>query len=414
MKRILVPVSNSFFVRNFLRTDGLKILLGRPGIELVFLVPKVKLEYYRKEFSSSRLTFVEMPRQNIAIEKFFKFLETSSVHTRTVLMQQYFYLKRIGAKENIVIRFFVFFLSRLLWHLGRFSWWRQLVRFFYVLFREGAFEKILSELKPDLVFCPTLIYNEFPLLRAAKRKGIKTLGMISSWDNFYSKTFLRVQPDALLVQTEYLKSLAHQLADYPLEKITVTGVPQYDRYFKKTEIVQRSEFIKGLGGDPDKKLILYAFSGKLGIDVDFDILDILSRALQEGRIPNSAQILVRPYPKNDFSPERVFKIKKRYGFLVRQVAGHVGAGKDNWEFEEESLALLGNTLAHSDIIITMYSTFFIEGAIFNKPLIAVAFDGRHKRAYWNSSRRFFDWNHLADIKKSGGISIARSEEELIN
>ncbi|OGF69639.1 hypothetical protein A3C75_03290 [Candidatus Giovannonibacteria bacterium RIFCSPHIGHO2_02_FULL_44_31] len=414
MKRILIPVSNSFFVRNFLRTEGLKILLGRPEIEPVFLVPKNKLEYYQKEFASPRITFLAIPSARGVFENFFKFLETSSIHTRTILMQQYFYLKRAGAQENIFLRYFIFFLGRFLWLLGKFYWWRNFLRYLYWLAPNARFKKIFENIKPDLVFCPTLIYDEYLLLKTAKKKGIKTLGMISSWDNFYSKTFLRVYPDYLLVQTNYLKSLANNLADYPLEKIAVTGVPQYDRYFSKSGVVSREEFIKSLGGNPGKKLILYAFSGKMGITVDFEMLDILSMAFKEGKISKSTQVLVRPYPKNDFSPERVLKTRERFGFLVRPVAGHIGGGKGNWEFEEESLAFLLNSLAHADVIINMYSTFFIEGAIFDKPLIAVAFDGHQRLDYWNSARRFFDWDHLADIKKSGGISIVKSPEELMS
>jgi CDP-glycerol glycerophosphotransferase (TagB/SpsB family) len=73
---------------------------------------------------------------------------------------------------------------------------------------------------------------------------------------------------------------------------------------------------------------------------------------------------------------------------------------------------LTNTLAHSDIIITMYSTFFIEGASFNKPLIGIAFDGLRKRTYWNSASRFFEWDHLREIKPLDGIWLVQSEEEL--
>jgi CDP-glycerol glycerophosphotransferase (TagB/SpsB family) len=93
---------------------------------------------------------------------------------------------------------------------------------------------------------------------------------------------------------------------------------------------------------------------------------------------------------------------------------HVGGGKGDWEFDDRSLSLLINSLVHSDIIITMYSTFFIEGAIFNKPLIGVAYDGDKILPYWNSVSRFFsEWDHLRDLDHCGGIKLVRSNEEFL-
>ena len=70
-------------------------------------------------------------------------------------------------------------------------------------------------------------------------------------------------------------------------------------------------------------------------------------------------------------------------------------------------------LAHADLVITMYSTFFIEAAIFDKPLIAIAFDGFKKLDYWNSAERFFEWDHLKEIGELGGIWRVKSREELL-
>ena len=76
------------------------------------------------------------------------------------------------------------------------------------------------------------------------------------------------------------------------------------------------------------------------------------------------------------------------------------------------MSLLTNSLAHADIVVTMYSTFFIEAAIFNKPLVGIAFDGYKTLDYWNSAKRFFEWDHLRDIGNLGGIRMVRSREEL--
>ena len=61
MKTILIKFDNSFFVRNFLRTDIFNILRDRIDVRIVFLVPQEKKEYYMKEFMHERVIFDVLP-----------------------------------------------------------------------------------------------------------------------------------------------------------------------------------------------------------------------------------------------------------------------------------------------------------------------------------------------------------------
>jgi hypothetical protein len=62
----------------------------------------------------------------------------------------------------------------------------------------------------------------------------------------------------------------------------------------------------------------------------------------------------------------------------------------------------------------MCTTFFVEAAIFDRPLIALGFDVREGINYWNSARRFFEWDHMADLGKTGGVTRVKNREELIS
>jgi CDP-glycerol glycerophosphotransferase (TagB/SpsB family) len=121
---------------------------------------------------------------------------------------------------------------------------------------------------------------------------------------------------------------------------------------------------------------------------------------------------MRPYPKFEFPESRLREWRNKYGFLARQAVEHIGSGKQNWEFDDAALKFLANTLAHADIVISMYSTILIEAALFGKPLIAIGFDGAKKRPYWDSAERFFEWDHLREVKELNGVWIVRSREEL--
>lgn len=416
MKTILANVSTSLFIRNFLRTDALDILKTTGDVGMVLLVPLEKLNYYRSQFPDTCLVFDALPEvANQRMERIFKFLESQSIHTDTVAMLQRTRLWRHESAGAFGRRFGRFLLSAMCRELGRFRWWRTLIRKWYRLIPNHAFDDLLDRYQPDMVFCPNMIYSEdYVLLKAAHRRKIPTVGMLLSWDNFYSKTFLRVPPDRLIVHTEKIRGHAVRFGDYPAHRIEISGIPQYDRHFRKQGIIARDQFIRELGGDPSKKLILYAFSGKNGLHLDVDMLDILHEMIEKKEISEPVNVLVRPYPKFDMPMKTLEDLRSGYGFLAERAMAHVGKkGEYDWEFDADSLRLLTNSLAHADVIITMYSTFFIEAAIFDKPLIAIGFDGRKKMDYWNSARRFFEWNHLRDIKPLGGIRIVQSREEFL-
>ena len=416
MKTILVNIGSPFFIRNFLRTEAMDMVKRQGNTRMVFLVPQEKLAYYKDQFRDEFFLFDVLPEvHGTYSERIFKFLESQSIHTRTVAMLQRTRLWRHGSTAGFSPRLGRFCLAILCWQMGRFRWWRQAIRKLYMIVPNHAFDGILDRYTPDVVFCPNMIYAaDCALLKAARKRKIITIGMLLSWDNFYSKTFLRVQPDWLMVHTDIIREHAVRFGDYPSEQVYVVGIPQYDRSFRRQGIIPRDEFIRGLGGDPAKKLIVYAFSGKNGLHLDFDMVEILYEATLRGEITEPVNVLIRPYPKFDLPSATLEDMHTRYGFLGKRAMAHVGKkGEYDWEFDETSLDLQTNTLAHADVIITMYSTFFIEGAIFDKPLIAVAFDAKQKRDYWNSAKRFFEWNHLHDIKPLNGIWIAESRKEFI-
>lgn len=416
MKTILIPISNSFFVRNFLRTDAFNNMRDMPEVRLVFLAFPDKIEYYRREFLAGDTVFDILPNIRLKFfERFFKFWEYSSVHTRTSKMLLEDYLFYNEAKESVLRRLFFFLVGMMCWNLGKFRRWHSLIRRIYKFSNHREIDELLDKWQPDLVFAPSMVYPEdHALLRAAKKNGIKTIGMVLSWDNLWSKAILRVFPDKLLVHVDLIKKQAIEMAGYPAEKIIVTGIPQYDRHFNKRGIAGREEFFKSIGADPRKKLLVYALSGKKSLQLDIDILKIIGKNIKNQRIEENVEVLVRPYPRLGLSEEAISELRANYSFLSHPAVTNVGSGSDSWEFGEGSIEFLLNTLEYADIVLVTHSTFFIEAANFDKPLIGVAFDADPRADYRHSAKRFFKWEHLAGIKETGGIWLVNSEEELIN
>ncbi len=410
MKTILTKFDNSFFVRNFLRTEARTLVLRGGDVQLVLLVPREKVTYYRKEFPDPHLVFEPAPDVRARpIERFFNFLERSSIHTNTVYMLLRTEWERSGA--HALRRHLVFAGGLLLWYLGRFSAWRKCIRLFYWWMPSSIFSPYFKTYRPQLVFCPSMVFADYALLKEAKKQGIETVGMTLSWDNLYSKTFLLAHPDVLMVQTHKIREQAVALGSYR-GRVVVCGIPQYDRHINRIGVTDRETFFRRIGADPNRKLILYAFSGKVGLNIDFAAAQTINQAVKTGAIPN-AQLLVRPYPRTDFPKEKLQAIEAQQDIRAFPAVAHVGGGNNDWEFDEESISFLENSLAHADVVVTMYSTFFIEAAIFDKPLVGVAFDADGKRPYWISAARFFDWDHLRDIKSLDGIWLVKNTDELI-
>ncbi len=412
MKTLLIKFDNSFFVRNFFRTDVFFVLKQKTDLQLVFLAPREKVEYYRKEFSSERVIFDVLPETRFFVsERFFRFIETASIHSHTVTLLQKTDFVRTRGQKWLLKRMAIYAMRRILWRLGRFSWWREAIRVAYRILPSNTFAGVLEKWKPDLVYCPSMMYTDFRLLKEAKKRTIPTIGMILSWDNLHSKTILRVFPSHLMVHTSDTMEQVWRYTDFPRERMHVTGIPQYDRYFRKTGIMGRDEFIKSIGGDTSKKLILYAVSGKAGLHIDFGIIRMIGDGMREGEIQKDVQVFLRAHPRYDFSPEKIRHIKDDLGCLVMPAMSHVGQGRDSWEFDKHTISFLNNTLAHADAVIALYTTFFIEAAIFDKPLIAVGFDEREV-SYWDSAKRFFDWDHLRELDALKGIWRVQSRKEL--
>lgn len=410
---IFITIHNTFAIRNFFRSGALSVLLNERDARVVALVPEEKLSYYQKEFKDVIFERLPVEVRNSWIERFFYFLTVDAIHTNSVKIQQYSQTFRFGSYASMVWKPLLFPLRRLVWHLGGFSWWRSFVQWLYARIPSNLYAELFQRYKPDLVFAANLINPEdYRILLEAKRDGIKTIGMILSWDNLTTKSSLHVFPDRLITHNPVIKEEARKFAGYPTERAVITGIPQYDRYFQKKGIIGRDKFIKSIGGDPRKKLILYAASGKASIAFDLDIVEMIHKGIKSGALPRDAQILVRPYPRYDFPQEKRAVVEKLPGVIIRSPVEHLGTGRDDWEFEEESLDFMVNSLFHADAVLAMSSTFLIESCIFDKPTISVLFDGYQKKGYYQSAKKLFDFEHLADIKKINAFAFVFNEKEL--
>lgn len=413
MKTIFVTLHNTFAVRNLLRSQTLAVV-RQENIRVVCLVVAEKIPFYREEFPDYVFEALPVEIRKNWLDRLFKFFTIDGLHTNSVRIQSYGRMFRHGSRLVDFIRNTPAFLfERLIWNLGGFSWWRPWVRFWYRQIPSQVYRQLFDTYQPTLVFAANMINAEdYRLVLEAKQRGIKTVGMVLSWDNLTSKVFLQIFPDHLIVHNDVIRDEVIALAGYPASQITVTGVPQYDGYFQQRNVWSREDFCRHIGADPSKKIILYAASGKASILFDIDIVTGLAQAIDAGVLPRDTQILVRPYPRYDFPPAKIEELRRRAKILIASPVTHGDWEKDNWEFGDVDLKFLTNSLAHADVVITMSSTFLIEGAVFDKPVISSIFNVNPAIGYWSSAERFLEFEHLAALKNFDAFPLTRSFDQL--
>ena len=75
---------------------------------------------------------------------------------------------------------------------------------------------------------------------------------------------------------------------------------------------------------------------------------------------------------------------------------------------------LANLLYHADVVVTGASTITIDAAVLDRPVINVAFDGKHTLPEHQSIRKnYFRFTHYIALVKTKGMRLVFSEGELI-
>ncbi len=404
VKTIFITSFNPFISRNILETDTLKSLSAEKNLRIVIFVPEYKKDYFSEKFGRGNILIEGI--KDFAVSKqdiFFRYITSSLINSRTLLFHQ---REKLARDRNyfhyLLSRFFAVFMSQS-------KFFKRVVRLLdFLTIKKEYFSDYLEKYCPKLLFSTDIFHNlDTHFLAEAKNRHVPTVSMIRSWDNVTNKGIFRVKPDNLIVHNEIIKSQAIKHEDMKEQNIFVSGLPQFDHYFKGFQPSLREVFFKKIGLDHSKKTILFAPHGKRFHNTDWHILEIIKNKLDK-----NLQFIVR-FPPNDtvefnsFVPDHRFFIKKTgFPFPAREFKDNEVTFKDTLSLAEE--------LYHSDLVINYGSTISIDAAVFNKPVILIAFDGWEKLPYEKSVRRFLEYNHVNLLIQTGFFLVAKNEEELLN
>jgi len=408
MKRVFVNVASNMRVRNYLRSGFLAHAKAQTDIEWIFFATAEDCEALTKEFGDTHCLFEPIPDHHVYTGKWYylwQIILHESIHTRTIWLRQRYPYIRGGSFLN-------FLAKRTIYFLGQFRWWRAFLRFVeYQLLREDRVWNVYFECyKPDLVFATALMVRDDPvLLKAAKRRGIRTVGMVQSWDNLTSKLFLNVFPDMLLVQNPMMVDEAVVLHDFPRDRICVTGFLQWNHYHDPRWHMDKDELGTILGLDATKPWVSY-FSGPPFTQAleQFDYGDhlvMLINAVEQGTLPD-VQLVASIHPID----EKKIKFVPEAKSVPRLDIGRA------FQFSVDEMKVLANFIRHSAVLINFGSSVALEAAIYDVPIIMLGFNGYNDAEVpWEGRLdvAFDNTTHSQNVEKSGGVWRVGSEQEYI-
>ncbi|MDP3727665.1 MAG: CDP-glycerol glycerophosphotransferase family protein [bacterium] len=401
MKTILISSFHILISRNIIAT-GVPARLASQGCRIVVVAPDYKRAYFEEHFGGKGVV-IEAVDANVPTRtrrgRFFKRLAQNMLDTRTVELKQ-------KQRRYFSRRWFAYFLfwlpARLAWHVPGAI--RSARAVDYITAPAGPFPGLLERYRPDLVFATDIQNeNDVALLQAARRRGVRTVGMVRSWDNL-TNYLLRIVPDLLLVGTDLEREEAKHYHGVPAERIRVVGIPHYDRYRAALK-EPRDAFLRSLGLDPAKKLITFTPIGNRYIrhnDTDRRVMDILA-AMPE------VNVIVRFPPADEVSHTDDF-VAPQHMHLDRPGVGFKDALVRRREISEEDDRRLMHELYHSDIVVTGPSSIAVDAALFGKPVIAVDLYVS-ERPYWERCI-CYDYLHIGYVRERKSMRIVRNDDEL--
>jgi len=410
MKTIFITIGEALAARNILRTDFWPEFKEQSSdTKIVIIAPPEKKDYYQEKFGEENIVVESYtPAQLVKYEKLLVFLARNGIDTHTNLWEKMSDFERQGGSKKLLIIKKV--LAKILGHV---SLLKTVIRTLYGRIpSDQKIVQLFDTYKPDMVFSTILINMlDDHIVREAKRRGIKTVAMVRSWDNLTSHGLLRLVPDVFLLQNKFLFDMAIKHQSIPRKKMRIVGIPHYDLYHYESLLESREEFFNRMGLDLDKKLLLYGAMGDFLFPHEGEIATVLENIINEGKIEEPVQVVFRAHPAFTSPLERMQGMRH---VKPDRGAKYFGDNLTSWEMEIEDTKHLINSIYHADIMITGGSTMAIDAAALDKPIICVGFDGAAKDVpYWLSVKRFYDtYTHFEILMDTAGVDLVNTPDEL--
>ena len=242
--------------------------------------------------------------------------------------------------------------------------------------------------------------NERELITSAHKLNIPTIGFVKSWDNIHKGIHSRTKNIA--VWNNINKKELIDIEKYKPENIFVTGAPQFDPYFKKDILVNRTDFFANMGLNSNRPTIFFATIGDFGLNIDESYwLELLINQIRNGDIKGNPQIICRLHPWSKL--ELFEKFSSIPWVKISYINDFIPAL--GWYMNKEKVIMMANMINHSDLVISPGSTVLLEGAIFDRPTLFPMFHDFQPERVSQYFNRWVLGKHFERIKNLDLVPI---------
>jgi len=421
-KTIFITVFTGIEGKNLLRTPFISLLLKNPLLNLVLLVTsKERKEYLKNEFKNNRLTF------EVVEEKKMKPLDSFFAHLRYYLINTETTRLRARLLRDSGGTFIGYFLKRLAHFVLARRFIRSCVRKLdEVLIKDMTYTALFDKYSPELVFCAQAFDEiESHLIREAKKRKVKTITYVNTWDKVTARSMFRVLADKFIVFNNIVKQELIETNDVDPKDIFVSGIPQYDQFFNPESLqdtakmfgldippsMSRAQFFEFICVPIDTQFILYAPMGNEYSNQDWDVIDLLHQHVIEKKYGKAVDFFVR-FPPNDFLNDNEIKKRPWLKWYYPAIRFSKKRGSD-WDMNFKDLILLTDTLNYASVVVCYASSLSIDAAVFDKPIINLNFEMRREKKLIKSPTKFYKFEHYKKALATNAIKLVEGEEELI-
>ena len=418
---VLLVAHQGFAARFLLRTDILTALQDA-GARVVAIVPNPTEAYLTAEMRDRAVELEQLPASELEREPagrsrrmlaLLRKYQMGGARDSGALMEKYRDMQAGLRPDQPVFARAVDAAMRVLWRSARLR--KGVLALETRLDRDKAYGEIFERVRPRLVVTttPGFVRADVAALREARRRGVTTATAIYSWDNPTSKGYRGADPDHIVAWSHRMADQLVTHHDYPRDRITVAGVPHWDGYARPGELWDRKSLFARLGLDPALRTIVYATASPSYFPRNVDVAAAIASGIADGRLAD-AQLVVRLHPLG-FQPRYEDSDAWRapiedYAALEREHARvhvdvpEVMSRRLKCDVAPDDAARLAGLLAHSDVVVNVFSSTTLEAFLLDRPVVMVCVD--------DDSSRALGYTHLQPVLHAA--AIARSLDQVID
>jgi hypothetical protein len=214
--------------------------------------------------------------------------------------------------------------------------------------------------------------------------------------------------DALVVWNRHMKDEAVRIYGLSADRVATAGAIQMDFYSWPGIVEEKAVFLNRHGLKPGRPIILFAGGAQHIAPLETDHLCDLDLIVGEFPPHQRPQILFRPHPVDVISRwveplSRCTNVVLAPSWMVtNQAEGRINV---------EDIRSLATMLAHTDLHVSTSSTMSLDGAVFDKPQIGLAYDESTPERLRICMEELYQRDHYRPLTTSGAIRIVRSRAE---